>query len=137
AEAISPANLTQSTFVLGISSFQVIMDTAAPSTTTTKPVLNNAYQRLNIGKNGPPNTLLAGTINDVGVYPVGTKDYQLQLTYLSAGDTYYYDGNRFSSGTVTWFTHSNGEGNWSYPQDIHWPNPTSTSFAMKLQVRGE
>src|SRR4029077_6325667 len=37
AEAIAPSGLTQSSFAVGISSIQVIIDTAAPNVTITFP----------------------------------------------------------------------------------------------------
>ena len=134
AEAISPSGLTQNTFTVGASSIQVIIDTAAPSVVITRPSNGASYRPSTIGKNSG-NTLLAGTVNDLGAYPAGTKDYQILLSYVYNSDTYYYDGTVFSSNTVTWITRTNGNGAWTYPFDINWR--TGESHAMQLQVRGE
>ena len=70
-----------------------------------------------------------------GVDPV--KGAQIQLSYLSGNDTYYWDANitQFSSFTVTantaWFIAGNS---WFYVPSINWP--TDMSHLITLQTRG-
>ena len=141
AEAVAPSNLTQNTFTVGVSSVQVIIDTAAPNITISfpSPIGTPSYKRNNVGNpSGNPGTGLTGTINEPLSLASGVKDFQFRLSYLSGGNTFYYTGSSswtLNVAATAWVARANGSGAWSYPFNINWP--ASPSFLMKLEVRGE
>ena len=137
AKAFAPSGLSQNVFAVGVSSVQVIIDNTPPTLSITEPNPGgtNSYQRANLGQS--PSSLLTGTINDPLTLNSGIKDYQIQMSYVQSGSTYYYDSPVFSSTTVNiWTTHASAAGSWTYPIPITWPDPSS-SYLIKIQVRGE
>ena len=137
AKAFAPSGLSQNVFTVGVSSVQVVIDTAPPNLTITvpNPLGTNSYTRAASGQS--PSSLLAGTILDPLSLNSGVKDYQFLLSYVSAGTTFYYNGTTFTSTPpAVWPGNLITAGSWTYPLSISWP-AASTSYLMKIQVRGE
>ena len=139
AKAIAASGLSQTSFAVGISSIQVIIDTAAPKVVISRPangvfVSARQHRRKRIAfaieRNGDP------------ILFVELRRERLlrsALSYLSGGASYYWDTVEFSSFTVNantaWLQRPSAAGTWTYPFDINWPS--DASHAMKLEVRGE
>ena len=134
ASATANSGLVQNTMVVPVSSFTVIMDTVAPTTSVTAPPGQNlSYQSSIFGASLPS---LNGAANDQNPNPSGVKDVQLNLSYVLAGNTYYYTGVAFSSFNVVnsgWLDIP-GAGPWSYFTAINWPTD-GLSHAMILKSR--
>ena len=138
AKAIAASGLSQTTFAIGVSSTQIIIDTAPPNVVVNRPVNGQSYQPGNIGE-AVSLSQLSGTVNDPLSLNSGVKDYAIRISYVVGPDTYYWDTIQFSSFPITastaWQQRSSAGGTWTYPFDINWPS--DMSHAMKLEVRGE
>ncbi|MDP2864769.1 MAG: Ig-like domain repeat protein, partial [Elusimicrobiota bacterium] len=141
------AGNTQAVFTTDVSSVIITMDKAAPSSAVTLPAddLDGASGRYNssrIGKDAT-NTRFYGTSADGAYtqYNAGVSASQIRLTYLSGGDTYYWDqaNLNFSSWTVTaaaaWagaLVGGAGPWTWTFLTDISWP---AVDREYKLEAR--
>src|ERR1019366_6482632 len=137
-QANALSGLTQATYTAPVSSFTVIMDQTPPTTTITAPPANGmSYKPTVFGFPVVPS--LAGTVSDPNANDSGVKDVQVRLSYLFAGNTYYWGGGvSFSSTTAptaAWQTITTAGPGWSELNSITWPS--DMSHAMKLESRAE
>ncbi|MEK7721773.1 MAG: hypothetical protein AAB359_05235, partial [Elusimicrobiota bacterium] len=130
------AGNTQDVYAADVSSVIITMDKAAPSSGITLPVddLGGALGRYHSSKLGKTatNSRFYGSSQDGAYtqYNAGVSVSQIRLTYLSGGDTYYWDqaNLNFSSWTVTqtaaWtgaLVGGAGPWTWTFLTDIGWP----------------
>ncbi|MCK5582683.1 MAG: hypothetical protein KAI33_02775, partial [Elusimicrobiales bacterium] len=108
----------QSGFTQGVSSMTFIWDDTPPETTINVPIDEGKYKPSDLtGVNA-----INGNATDA-VLPYTTdhlNKVQIHLSYLKAGDTYYWTGSAFSSYTVTFdgaWQDAIGTDTWKYPYD--------------------
>ncbi len=120
----------QDQFVVDVSSRVVFVDKAPPATSVTLPAddsngLSGRYKSANIGKTATSSRFY-GSASDsfYAANNAGVEKTLIRLSYLLSGDTWYWIGTSFSSGTAalsaSW-VNASGVGSWIYPNDITWP----------------
>ena len=130
--ATAPSGLTQATFAVGTSSFTLTYDQTAPTAVIGVPASNNStFKRANIGESGA--NLFSGSSSDLGPLASGVEEVDIQVSYLSGSDTYYWTGAAFSSTTVAWPSMATNN-LWLYGTSIVWPND-GLSHAITLKAR--
>ena len=138
--AINIAGSTQT--VLGtsapnVSSMTITIDKAGPTTTVSLPASpgGGAYQAENIGHTGN-GTRFHGDQTDPGTNSSGISAVKLQLSYVLASDTYYWNqtDTNFSSWTVTASTWWPATPTWFYNTNVVWPTDMSHFFTLKVQA---
>jgi len=121
----------QTDFTVGISSMIIYVDKAPPETIVTLPAdygdgISGRYKPANIGKTATSSRFYGNaTDNYYAANNAGPEKTQIKLSYLLNGDTYYWTGASFSSGTAAesnaW-RNASGAGSWIYVEnDIIWP----------------
>ncbi|MBI4656406.1 MAG: hypothetical protein HY746_06650, partial [Elusimicrobia bacterium] len=121
----------QESFSIGISSMIIYVDKAAPVTSITLPAddsdgISGRYKSANIGKDATGSRFYgSATDNYYTANNAGPEKTQIRLSYLLSGDTYYWTGASFSSGTaaeLAAWRNASGAGSWIYVEnDITWP----------------
>ena len=107
-QATDVAGNVQSVYALNTSSTTFLMDRQAPNAPVIAlPASGGSYQPTALGHIGNGSGL-RGTDTDPGTHPSGISQVQMQLYYLVAGTTYYWDGTQvqFSSTPVTTWDNS-------------------------------
>ncbi|MHB9154302.1 MAG: RHS repeat domain-containing protein, partial [Endomicrobiales bacterium] len=108
--AVDNADNLQSSFGVGVSSMIFTFDSKAPVSSITKPQQDGRYKPSDLAGA----TAMNGSASDLdpnGPYYAGLSSVTVSLSYLHAGDTYYWTGTAFSSNTTE-------AASWQTAQDV-------------------
>ncbi|KAF0127252.1 MAG: hypothetical protein FD189_320, partial [Elusimicrobia bacterium] len=133
SRAADVAGNIQDAFTVGVSSMVIKIDKNPPTSSIVNP-LDNAdgvsgrYKPSEVGQ-FPYNQLRGTAVDNPAALPAGVSAAQIRLSYLLSGDTWYWTGTAFSSGTaaetIAWRGAAmSGTGpvwNWDYTTSIAWP----------------
>ncbi|HBE87556.1 MAG TPA: hypothetical protein DDW67_00235, partial [Elusimicrobia bacterium] len=131
--ALDTAGNVQETFTVDVSSLIARVDKNPPSSVIVSPLDSSdgesgRYKASAIGQ-FPANHIRGTATDNPAALAAGLQASQMRLSYLLAGDTYYWSGAAFSSGAVAeaaaWrsasITGSAPVWNWDYTSNVVWP----------------
>src|SRR5262249_13043362 len=100
ARSVDVAGNLQTTFNAGVSSMTFLFDSQPPRVGISYPVDGNSYRGSVVSGGGAAR--IRGTANDDqnAPYTSGMRGVSIRLSYILSGDTWYWLGANFSSGTV-------------------------------------
>jgi hypothetical protein len=144
--ALDMADNIQDQFGVDVSSMLITMDKAAPVTSVTLPVddgngIDGRYKPSEIGYYTGDKQIKGTVVDNLSADYSGVEKVQMTLSYLLGGDTWYWLGAVFSSGTYAeanaWLNTSIGGAaptwTWDYMVNITWPS-ADTEYKLELKA---
>ncbi|MEW5906446.1 MAG: hypothetical protein AB1734_06660, partial [Elusimicrobiota bacterium] len=145
SRAVDTAGNVQDSFEVGTSSLVIKVDKQPPVSQIVNPLdladgVSGRYKSSAIGQ-FPTNHLRGTATDNPATLPAGLSASQIRLTYLLAGDTWYWTGASFSSGTAAeadaWrgaaVSGSAPTWTWDYITSIAWP---AVDREYRVEARG-